>query len=107
METQQSMMEKLIARAQADADFRGRLVANPNLALKEAFGLEIPIGAPPLDAIPAQQEVDSRQPCPLLVSHLRAEQVSLQKHLECGTRFLYGLDKARFTVVQIEQPHLM
>ena len=42
METQQSLMEKLIARAQADTDFRGRLVANPNSALKEAFDLEIP-----------------------------------------------------------------
>ena len=42
METQQSMMEKLIAKAQEDADFRGRLVANPNAALKEAFDIEVP-----------------------------------------------------------------
>ena len=42
METQQSMMEKLLAKAQEDTDFRGRLVANPNSALKEAFDLEVP-----------------------------------------------------------------
>ena len=42
METQQSMMEKLLAKAQEDADFRGRLVSNPSSALKEAFDLEVP-----------------------------------------------------------------
>ena len=42
METQQSLTEKLIAKAQEDMDIRGRLVANPNLALKEAFDIEIP-----------------------------------------------------------------
>ena len=42
METQRSMMEKLIAKAQQDADFRGRLVANPSSALKEAFDIEVP-----------------------------------------------------------------
>ena len=42
MNSQQSMMEKLIAKAQDDADFRGRLVANPSSALKEAFDIEVP-----------------------------------------------------------------
>ena len=42
METQRSMMEKLIAKAQQDAGFRGRLVANPSSALKEAFDIEVP-----------------------------------------------------------------
>lgn len=42
METQQSMMEKLLARVQEDSDFRGQLVANPNSALKEAFDIEVP-----------------------------------------------------------------
>ena len=42
METQRSMMEKLIAKAQQDANFRGRLVANPSSALKEAFDIEVP-----------------------------------------------------------------
>ena len=42
MESQQSMMEKLIAKAQDDADFRGRLVANPSSALKEAFDIDVP-----------------------------------------------------------------
>ena len=36
------MMEKLIAKAQDDADFRTRLVANPSSALKEAFDIEVP-----------------------------------------------------------------
>ena len=44
METQQSMMEKLIAKAQEDADFRGRLTADPSSALKEAFDIEVPEG---------------------------------------------------------------
>ena len=42
METQQSMMEKLIAKAQEDADFRGRLVASPSSTLKEMFNFEVP-----------------------------------------------------------------
>ena len=42
METQQSMMEKLIAKAQEDTDFRGRLVASPSSTLKEMFNFEVP-----------------------------------------------------------------
>ena len=41
METQESMLEKLIARAGNDVDFRRRLVANPRLVLKEALDIEI------------------------------------------------------------------
>ena len=42
METQQSMMEKLLAKAQEDTDFRGRLLASPRSALEEAFNVEVP-----------------------------------------------------------------
>ena len=42
METREGMLEKLLARAGNDADFRGRLVANPRSALNEAFDIEIP-----------------------------------------------------------------
>ena len=42
METQQSMMQKLIAKAQEDSGFHARLLANPSLALKEAFDIELP-----------------------------------------------------------------
>lgn len=41
METQASMLQKLIERAGDDADFRGRLVANPRSVLKEALDIEI------------------------------------------------------------------
>ena len=40
MDTRESMMEKLVAKADADADFRERLKANPSSVLKEAF--EVP-----------------------------------------------------------------
>ena len=36
------MLEKLIAKAQEDTNFRGRLVADPSSALKEAFNIEVP-----------------------------------------------------------------
>lgn len=42
MENREGMLEKLLARAGDDADFRGRLVANPRSALNEAFDIEIP-----------------------------------------------------------------
>ena len=42
METQQSMMKKLIATAQEDTDFRGRLIADPSSALKQAFNIDVP-----------------------------------------------------------------
>lgn len=42
METQQSMMEKLVAKAQEDTDFRRQLLSSPSVALKEAFDVEIP-----------------------------------------------------------------
>ena len=42
METQQRMLERLIAKAQEDTDFREQLVADPNSALKEAFDIEVP-----------------------------------------------------------------
>ena len=44
METQQSIMKKLIAKAQEDSDFRGQLAADPSSALKEAFDIEVPEG---------------------------------------------------------------
>lgn len=42
MENRQSMLEKLIYKAQNEADFRERLRANPSSALKEAFEIEVP-----------------------------------------------------------------
>ena len=42
METQDSMLQKLIAKAEEDEDFRGRLLANPLSAIKEALNVEVP-----------------------------------------------------------------
>lgn len=42
MDTRESMLEKLMAKAEEDTDFRGRLLANPGSALKEAFDIEVP-----------------------------------------------------------------
>ena len=42
METRDSLLQKLFAKTEADTDFRGRLLANPRSALKEAFDVEVP-----------------------------------------------------------------
>ena len=42
MDTRESMTEKLIAMTKEDTDFRVRLLAKPNLALKEAFDIDLP-----------------------------------------------------------------
>lgn len=42
METQRTLIEKVVAKAEEDADFRGSLLANPSIALKEVFGIELP-----------------------------------------------------------------
>ena len=42
METRDSMLQKLFAKTEEDTDFRGRLLANPRSALKEAFDIEVP-----------------------------------------------------------------
>ena len=42
METRNSMLEKLIAKAEADSDFRRLLLADPRMALKETFDVEVP-----------------------------------------------------------------
>lgn len=42
METQEKMLEKLVAKAEQDTEFRARLLANPRTALKEDFGIEVP-----------------------------------------------------------------
>ena len=42
MDTQQDLMEKLIAKAEEDSDFRQQLLDNPSSALKDAFDVEIP-----------------------------------------------------------------
>lgn len=42
METRDSMLQKLIAKSEEDTDFRGRLLANPRAALKEALDIEVP-----------------------------------------------------------------
>ena len=42
MDTRDSMLEKLVAKAESDTDFRTRLLDNPRSALKEALGIDIP-----------------------------------------------------------------
>lgn len=42
MDTRDSMMGKLVAKAEADTDFREQLKANPSSALKEALDIEVP-----------------------------------------------------------------
>lgn len=42
MDTQQSLMKKLVDKAQEDTGFRAQLLDNPSSALKEAFDIEIP-----------------------------------------------------------------
>lgn len=42
METRESMLEKLVAKAAEDKDFRSQLVADPGSALKEAFNIDVP-----------------------------------------------------------------
>ena len=42
MESQESLLKKLVAKAEEDTDFRGRLLANPHSALKEVFGIDVP-----------------------------------------------------------------
>ena len=44
METKDSMMEKLVAKAEEDADFRVRLLADPGSTLKETFDIDVPDG---------------------------------------------------------------
>ena len=44
MDTQQSMLERLIAKAEEDMDFRARLKANPSSAIKEALDIELADG---------------------------------------------------------------
>ena len=42
MDTYDSMMAKLMAKAEEDSDFRKQLLANPSSALKEAFDISVP-----------------------------------------------------------------
>ena len=42
MDTRDSMLQKLIAKTQEDADFRARLLAKPRSAIKEALDIEVP-----------------------------------------------------------------
>ena len=42
METKESLLQKLVAKAEEDADFRVRLMTDPNTALTECLGIEIP-----------------------------------------------------------------
>lgn len=44
METQQTMKEKLVAKAEEDTEFRSQLLSNPSAALKESFDIEVPEG---------------------------------------------------------------
>lgn len=42
METQASLIAKLIAKAEEDPDFRQQLLSDPNSALKAAFDINVP-----------------------------------------------------------------
>ena len=42
METQSELMQQLIDKAEEDTDFRARLIADPNAALKEVFNVDVP-----------------------------------------------------------------
>lgn len=42
METKDSMREKLVAKAEEDSDFRGRLLADPASVLNQDFGITVP-----------------------------------------------------------------
>lgn len=44
METQASFLAQLVAKAEEDNDFRGRLLSDPNSALEELFGINVPEG---------------------------------------------------------------
>ena len=42
METHESMLEKLKAKAEENTDFRKQLLTNPSSALKETFDITVP-----------------------------------------------------------------
>ena len=42
MDTRETMLEKLVGKAEEDTDFRTQLLADPRSALKEAFDIEVP-----------------------------------------------------------------
>ena len=42
METKNSMLEKLMAKAEEDGDFRKQLLTNPKSALMESFDIAVP-----------------------------------------------------------------
>ena len=42
METQASMLEKLLAKAAEDTAFRTKLLAEPHTALQEGLGIQVP-----------------------------------------------------------------
>ena len=42
METQASMLEKLLAKAAEDTAFRTKLLAEPRAALQEGLGIQVP-----------------------------------------------------------------
>ena len=42
MDSRDSLIEKLVAKADEDSSFRARLLSNPSSALKEAFDIEVP-----------------------------------------------------------------
>ena len=44
METHNSLLEKLKAKAAEDADFRKQLIADPRSVLAETFGITVPDG---------------------------------------------------------------
>lgn len=44
MDSRDSFVGRLVAKAEEDSGFRARLLANPDSALKEVFGIDVPDG---------------------------------------------------------------
>lgn len=42
MNTREDLQQKLVVKSEEDTDFRARLLADPQSALKEVFGVELP-----------------------------------------------------------------
>ena len=42
MKTHEEMRSEIVAKAAEDEDFRGRLIDDPNAAIKEALGITVP-----------------------------------------------------------------
>lgn len=85
METRDSMFQKLIAKTEEDTDFRGRLLADPSSALKEAFDIELPD-----DFRVVVHEDDARTAHLVLPSSSELTDLQLQEAAGGGGNYCYG-----------------